>query len=74
MATIDRANLLSKKRLETAFKMFDADGSGTISIDEIKKIFGGAGNVSDSVWTRLVEEIDDNGDGMISFKEFSGMM
>lgn len=43
--------------------MFDTDGSGTISIDEIKKIFGGAGNVSETVWNDLIEEIDDNKDG-----------
>lgn len=63
MATIDKVNLLSKQKLETAFKMFDTDGSGTISIDEIKKIFGGAGNVSETVWNDLIEEIDDNKDG-----------
>lgn len=54
--------------------MFDADGSGTISIDEIKNIFGGAGNVSEIVWEQLVKDVDINGDGQISFKEFSAMM
>jgi calcium-dependent protein kinase len=43
MATINRESLLSKQRLEMAFKMFDKDGSGSISIDEIKEIFGGVG-------------------------------
>lgn len=47
-----------------AFKMFDKDGSGSISIDEIKEIFGGVGqNISEKVWKDLMKEVDDNNDG-----------
>jgi calcium-dependent protein kinase len=41
MATINREKLLSKEKLEIAFKMFDKDGSGNISIVELKENFGG---------------------------------
>ncbi|KAL4500065.1 hypothetical protein ABPG73_011173 [Tetrahymena malaccensis] len=73
-ATINRENLLSKQRLELAFKMFDQDGSGTVTKDELKQMFQGMGNVDDKVWKQLLNEVDDNGDGQISYKEFKEMM
>lgn len=36
MATMNRKNALSMEKLESAFKMFDKDGNGTISLNEIK--------------------------------------
>ena len=38
-ATTDRKKFLSKKRLKTAFKLFDNDGDGNIDITELKRIF-----------------------------------
>jgi calcium-dependent protein kinase len=73
MATINKNNLLSKERLETAFKMFDKDGSGKISIPELKENFGGD-KVPDSVWKEIIREVDDNEDGEISYQEFKEMM
>lgn len=36
IASMNEKNLLSNNKLQTAFKMFDKDGGGTISIDEVK--------------------------------------
>jgi len=36
VATMNEKNLLSNNKLQTAFKMFDKDGGGSISTDEIK--------------------------------------
>jgi len=36
VATMNDKALLSSDKLQTAFKMFDKDGGGTISNDEIK--------------------------------------
>ena len=36
IATMNEKNLLSNNKLQSAFKMFDKDGGGTISTDEIK--------------------------------------
>lgn len=38
VAALDEKNLMSEKRLKTAFEMFDKDKSGSISVDEIKKV------------------------------------
>lgn len=32
------------------------------------------GNVDDTVWNQLVSEVDDNGDGQLSYSEFKKMM
>ena len=44
-ATFDREVLLSNKNLNTVFKIFDANGDGEISIDELKAVFS-RGNAS----------------------------
>lgn len=42
LATVDKDNLLSQDNMYKAFNMFDDDGGGSISIDEIKdKLFYG---------------------------------
>lgn len=73
LATVNHKKLLSNERLTQVFKMFDKDGSGTISNEEIKDFFamqdGSLGFV-----TELIEEVDSNGDGEISFQEFKQMM
>lgn len=74
MATINREQLLSKQRLDIAFKMFDKDGSGTLSIEEIKELFGATSGISENVWRDMLKEADDNGDGNINFNEFKDMM
>jgi len=36
MATVNKKKLISEEKLKTAFEFFDKDGSGSISLDEIK--------------------------------------
>ena len=38
-AAVNRARLLSKQNLEVAFKMFDTDRNGFISVRELKEVF-----------------------------------
>ena len=48
----------------------DKDGSGKLSVDEIKNIFGG----SEEQWKKVVSEVDLNKDGEVDFAEFKIMM
>lgn len=38
VATINKEKLLSKEKLKAAFQLFDTDGSGAISSEEVKEI------------------------------------
>ena len=73
-ATMNKSQLLSQERLEMAFKLYDIDGSGTITKDELKAILGKQHQYEDSFWEGMISEVDKNGDGMIDIHEFSEMM
>ena len=58
--------------------MFDTDGSGKISVDEIMAIFTkGTKNekgVHREIFEKMVKDADENGDGEISLSEFKTIM
>ena len=70
---IKKEKLLNEETLDNAFKMFDIDGNGYITIDELKKTMP-LEITSKSGWKKLVSEVDKDGDYQISFKEFKEMM
>ena len=74
MATLNKKNLLSDERLEAAFRIFDKDNNGFIDASEIRAVLGKGKNLDDGVWEELIQEVDINGDGEVSFKEFKKMM
>jgi len=75
-ATISKNNLLKKERLETAFKMFDRNGDGRISADEMRFLFneGKTHGIPEKVWQEWIGQVDKNSDGGISLEEFKEMM
>ena len=63
--------------MKELFDLFDVDNSGTITADELKKVLGqGAAitDVEDNEWDRMLEEVDVDGNGEISFEEFKDMI
>jgi calcium-dependent protein kinase len=72
LAALNRQKVLNKERLEATFKMFDKDGSGKISADEIRTILGNSNEKG--VLDAMIKEVDSNGDGEISLHEFKEMM
>ena len=67
---INGKKIVTNERLEKAFKMFDKDNNGRLSVDEIISVFGGD---KDS-WKKVITEIDLNKDGEVDFNEFKIMM
>ncbi len=45
VAAMNEKQLTTNDKLQAAFKMFDKDGSGLISADEIKEVIGFGGNL-----------------------------
>jgi calcium-dependent protein kinase len=73
MAATNRQKVLNKEKLEATFKMFDKDGNGSISVEEIRSILGN--NFTDQkALEAIVNEVDSNGDGEISLSEFKEIM
>uniref|UniRef100_A0A7N1A5U9 EF-hand domain-containing protein n=1 Tax=Kalanchoe fedtschenkoi TaxID=63787 RepID=A0A7N1A5U9_KALFE len=61
--------------LRGAFAVFDIDGNGSISAEELHKVLKGLGDAcSVPVCKRMISCVDADGDGMISFDEFKVMM
>lgn len=74
-ATINLEDLLTDENLQLAFNSFDADNSGKLSMDEIRKVLGVDESESDNTLIQtILTEIDANGDGEISFDEFKDLM
>jgi len=77
-ATLDRKEYLKEDIVWSAFRVFDRNGDGKISQDELKQVLGD-GDVTDALGgvdaiKQLLTEVDGNGDGVIDFAEFMQMM
>jgi len=76
-ATLDRKCYLQEDVCFTAFSVFDQDGDGHITLEELKRILEN-GSVDTALEGRtseeLLKDVDKNGDGTIDFQEFMDMM
>jgi calcium-dependent protein kinase len=68
-----KEKLLSEDTLEKTFHLFDIDGNGFITLDELKESMP-IEITSKMEWSDLIEEVDKDGDGQISLDEFKEMM
>lgn len=73
---VNLEDILTDTNLKLAFDSYDTDGSGFLDIKEIKQALGvvDSDNISSELIKRIIGEIDDNGDGQISFSEFKILM
>lgn len=74
VATMSEKALFSEKKLKAAFKMFDKDDSGCISKDEVKESLLKVGKFTEDDINEIIGQVDENGDGEISFEEFKYIM
>ena len=62
----------TRDELKQAFDVFDTDGSGALSLEELRAVFqrpGGGNALSDEQVEQLFAEFDENGDGVLQFEE-----
>jgi len=72
-ASMERSKHASKDSLDAAFKMFDRDGDGRISAEELRWVLTG-GVVQDKAWEELLREVDSNHDGEVDLREFMALV
>lgn len=75
-ATLDRQKYQQEDVCWAAFRVFDRDGNGKISKDELTKVLadGAVAAVAQRDIAELLKDVDANGDGEIDFQEFMIMM
>lgn len=73
-ATINKRTLLNDKNLKATFDLFDKDGGGSISAEEVAQILGHNMSKDPKIWKEIIKEVDLNGDGQIDYTEFKIMM
>ena len=74
---VERAviNEAEVEKLWKAFSVFDTDGSGAISVDELGNVMRSLGQTPTSTELRdLIKEVDVDRSGSIDFEEFKALM
>ncbi|KAK4034689.1 hypothetical protein C8A01DRAFT_38848 [Parachaetomium inaequale] len=65
----------TEQELLNAFAVFDKDGSGTISSDELRNVLKSLGeDLTDEEVDEMIKMADRNGDGSIDYHEFANIM
>ena len=76
-AAVNKQFFMSDEVIQFAFKFFDKDNSGEITCDEIREVFEDSvikKSKEDISLQKIIEEVDANGDGIISYEEFAIIM
>jgi len=77
-ATLDRHHHLSDDALLAAFCIFDRDGSGRITEQELRRVLCSCSCATEDCCRpailQLLSDVDLSGDGLIDFEEFKRMM
>ena len=65
----------AEEDVKEAFRVFDRDGNGFISADELRYVMTSLGEkLSDEEVMEMIREADIDGDGQINYEEFVTMM
>merc|ERR1719364_272127 len=81
-ATLSRKQYMQEDIVWSAFRVFDLDGDGQITREELAQVLSGdrvkdveeALSINKDEIERIIKEVDEDGDGQISFQEFFNMM
>ncbi|CAD8125723.1 unnamed protein product [Paramecium sonneborni] len=71
-ATINKEKSLSRQRIEQSFKLFDLDGNGLITKQELNELFDE--EIDEEMWQEILDQCDNDNDGMINLNEFINLL
>ncbi|VAI15838.1 unnamed protein product [Triticum turgidum subsp. durum] len=70
-----RGDAEAEEELHEAFRVFDKDNNGFISLDELRTVMKNLGEkLSEDELNEMLQEADADGDGQINYKEFAKVM
>ena len=72
LATANYEGLFRRKKMKTAFDLFDYDCSGSVSVQELKTVL--KYEVEEEIWQEFMRSADPNGSGSIGLTEFTAMV
>jgi calcium-dependent protein kinase len=74
-ASLDINKILTDDNVKIVFQLFDANNTGKITPMELKRVMDiNTADVSDEVWAQIIDDIDLDKDGVISYYEFKEML
>jgi calcium-dependent protein kinase len=74
IAAFNQQTLLSKENMKKAFDMFDLDGNGTVSYEELQTVLGLGVSAGKTIWKEVMDlKIKQAGED-ISFEEFCDLI
>jgi len=75
-AATSRKMLLTKDKLDTAFRMIDKNRDGKIQAEELKNLFSDERikRLPSNTWNEWIQQVAHNRDGTVSIEEFRQLM
>lgn len=73
-AAMDIRKIMSVENLRSAFRNFDKDFSGKISVDELKRVVSEKNLIANQTWGQLLQDAGLKNDGEIDLHEFEELV
>ncbi|KAL3616573.1 hypothetical protein CASFOL_039963 [Castilleja foliolosa] len=66
--------IFRESEIKEAFRVFDVDGDGLISAEELHRVLERLGKCSVKECRKMIKGVDRDGDGFVNFEDFKTMM
>jgi calcium-dependent protein kinase len=67
---MEKDKMFTRENIKQAFEVFDKDGNGKISSEELKTVLAQDKSIEEYFWEQMIHQLDVNGDGEVDLVEF----